>query len=71
MAYNTMTAADIRAAVRSITDLDTDDLPDSLLNLYIRDGYYRILDTEKRWPFWSIRLLLLHSLGFGRMRWSL
>jgi hypothetical protein len=51
MAYNTMTAADIRAAVRSITDLDTDDLPDLLLNLYIRDGYYRILDTEKRWSF--------------------
>lgn len=51
MAYSTMTAADIRTAVRNITDLDTDDLPDSLLNLYIRDGYYRILDTEKRWSF--------------------
>ena len=51
MALKMMTAADIRTAVRSITDLDTDDLPDSLLNLYIRDGYYRILDTEKRWAF--------------------
>lgn len=51
MAFRTMTAADIRQQVRSITDLDTDDLPDSLLNLYIRDGFYRILDTEKRWSF--------------------
>ncbi len=46
-----MTAADIRSAVRSITDLDSTDLSDSLLDLYIRDGYYRILDTEKRWSF--------------------
>lgn len=51
MAYNTMTAADIKAAVRSITDLDTEDLSDAVLDLYIRDGYYRILDIEKRWPF--------------------
>jgi hypothetical protein len=51
MAFNTMTAADIRAAVRSITDLDTDDISDSILNLYVRDGYYRILDIEKRWSF--------------------
>lgn len=51
MAYNTMTAADIRQAVRDITDLDAVDLSDSLLNLYIRDGYYRILDMEKRWSF--------------------
>jgi hypothetical protein len=46
-----MTATQLRDAVRQIVDLDTDDLPDSLLNLYIRDGYYRILDTEKRWAW--------------------
>jgi hypothetical protein len=51
MAYNTMTAADSRSTVRSITDLDTGDIPDGLLDYYIRDGYYRILDVEKRWPF--------------------
>ncbi|CAB4151247.1 hypothetical protein UFOVP587_7 [uncultured Caudovirales phage] len=51
MAYKTMNADDIRSAVRSITDLDTADISDSLLDLYIRDGYYRILDTEKRWSF--------------------
>jgi hypothetical protein len=51
MAYVGMTAAQIRSTVRDITDLDEDDVPDSLLNMYIRDGYYRILDLEKRWPF--------------------
>jgi len=51
MAYNSMTAADIKSAVRTITDLDTDDLPDAILDLYIRDGFYRILDSEKRWAF--------------------
>lgn len=51
MAYNSMTAADIRSAVRSITDLDAEDLPNAILDLYIRDGFYRILDSEKRWSF--------------------
>jgi hypothetical protein len=51
MAYVAQTAATIRQFVRDITDLDTADLPDSLLNMYIRDGYYRILDLEKRWKF--------------------
>jgi len=37
--------------VRDITDLDANDLPDSLIKLYLRDGYYRVLDLEKRWPF--------------------
>ena len=51
MAYQTMTASELRSTVRDITDLDIEDLPDSLLNLYLRDGYYRILDLEKRWVF--------------------
>jgi hypothetical protein len=51
MAYSQMTADDLRDVVRDITDLDATDLPDSLLDLYIRDGYYRILDAGDRWPF--------------------
>lgn len=54
MAYKYMSADDIRATVRSITDLDSDDLSDSVLDLYIRDGYYRILDVEKRWPWLEV-----------------
>ena len=51
MAYNQMTATALRQTVRDITDLDAEDLPYSLLDLYLRDGYYRILDIEKRWNF--------------------
>ena len=39
MAYQTMTATQLRQTFRDITDL------------YVRDGYYRILDLEKRWDF--------------------
>ena len=47
-----MTANDIRQAVRSIMDLpDTTDLSDSLINLYMRDGYNHIIDLERRWRF--------------------
>jgi hypothetical protein len=51
MAYAKMTGAGLREVVREITDLDSTDLPDNLLNLYLRDGYYRILDAGDRWPF--------------------
>jgi hypothetical protein len=51
MAYNQLTAAGLRQIVRDITDLDSTDLTDSLLNAYLRDGYYRILDAGDRWTF--------------------
>lgn len=47
-----MTADDIRTAVRNIMDLpDASDLSDSLINLYMRDGYNHIIDLERRWRF--------------------
>lgn len=47
-----MTANDIRVAVRNIMDLpDVTDLSDSLINLYMRDGYNHIIDLERRWRF--------------------
>ena len=63
MAYKTMTAADIRQAVRDITDLDSTDVSDSLIDLYIRDGYYRILDTEKRWGFLEFSFTFQTAVG--------
>lgn len=51
MGYVAQTASTIRSFVRTITDLDSSDISDDLLNMYIRDGYYRILDLEKRWKF--------------------
>lgn len=63
MAYKYMSADDIRSAVRDITDLDSTDLPDSILDLYIRDGYYRILDVEKRWSWLEITFNLTTRTG--------
>lgn len=54
-----LTPADIRSAVRSIMDLDATDLPDSIINLYMRDGYQHIINLERRWRF------LEHSFSFN------
>lgn len=48
MAQTRLTKADILQAVRDITELDSTDVPDSLLTLYLRDGYNRIIDLERR-----------------------
>ena len=55
MAYVQMTATAPRDTVRSITDLDAEDLPDSLLNVYLRDGYYRILDRFSKLIEFTLR----------------
>lgn len=39
------------AFVRSITDLDEADLPVTLIRQYMKDGYQRIINLERRWPF--------------------
>ena len=44
---------DIRLAVRTQLDLDETDLPDLLLDMYIQEGYDRIIDLEARWPFFE------------------
>lgn len=54
-----MTPADIRSAVRSVMDLDATDLPDAIINLYMRDGYQHIINLERRWRF------LEHSFSFN------
>ena len=46
-----MTPNDIRVAVRAIMDLDAVDLPDSLIDMYMRDGYNLIINLERRWDF--------------------
>ena len=37
--------------VRSIIDLDEGDLPISLVRTYLRDGYDRVINLERTWPF--------------------
>jgi hypothetical protein len=48
-----MTLADIRDFVRTHLDVDDDDLPNSLLDSFIREGSVRIERAEKRWPFYA------------------
>jgi len=43
--------SEIRSKVREIVDMDTTDVSDALLNMYIRDGYDRMISLERRWPF--------------------
>lgn len=45
------TTADLISFVRDITDLDDADLPSSLIRQYMRDGFNRIINLERRWPF--------------------
>lgn len=48
-----MNLGDIRSKVRSITDMDTIDLPNDLLDMYAKDGYQRMISLERRWPFFQ------------------
>jgi hypothetical protein len=48
----------IRVFVRTQLDLDETDLPDILLDVFIRDGYDHIVNLERRWPFFEVIWLL-------------
>jgi hypothetical protein len=48
-----MNLSDIREKVRAITDLDTTDLPNALLDMYAKDGFERMIALERRWPFYQ------------------
>lgn len=46
-----MITSEITAIVRSVMDLTEDDLPLSLIRTYLRDGFERVINLERRWPF--------------------
>jgi hypothetical protein len=52
------TNAELVAFVRDITDLDEVDLPTSLIRSYMRDGFNRIINLERRWPFYEVQTTL-------------
>jgi hypothetical protein len=54
MAQVRMTRTDIINSVRAITEMDASDVSDALIQLYIRDGYNRIIDLERRWNFLEV-----------------
>lgn len=48
-----MNLAEIRSKIREIVDLDQQDISDTLLTMYIKDGFDRIIALERRWPFYQ------------------
>ncbi len=63
MAMVRLTLSDIRSKVREITDVTTSDVSDGLMDLFIRDGYNRIIDLERRWPFLEVSFTLTTVLN--------
>ena len=54
MAMTRLTLADIRSRSREVAEVSAADVSDGLMDLFIRDGYNRILDLERRWPFLEV-----------------
>lgn len=59
------TTAELVSFVRDITDLDEVDLPTSLVISYMRDGFDRIVNLERRWPFYETTYIL-DTVGLQR-----
>jgi hypothetical protein len=72
------TLNDLTAIVRDITDLDEVDLPLSLIRQYMKDGFQRIVNLERRWPSYETtytmsttsnqRAYPISSIGGGDLR---
>lgn len=72
------TTAELVAFVRDITDLDEADLPQSLIISYMKDGFQRIINLERRWPFLEATYTLstvagqrdyaISAIGSGNLR---
>lgn len=43
----------IRDYIRSAMDLEIEDLPDTLIDIWVRDGSKRVERAEARWPFFE------------------
>lgn len=46
-----MTSGEISAFVRSSLDVDSSELPDAVLDVYKREGFWRIIRSKIHWPF--------------------
>ena len=58
-----MNLSEIRSRVREIVDLDSTDVSDTLLTMYIKDGYERIIALERRWPFFQKTYTMTTTAG--------
>jgi|SRR5688500_6280630 len=48
-----LTLDQIRTFVRSHLDLDVEDMPDALIDVFIREGSKRVEKASSRWPFYE------------------
>lgn len=46
----TMSLTDVRLMVRNISDLDTTDLPNSIIDDAVKEAFQRVIVLERRWP---------------------
>lgn len=58
-----MTRTDIIDAVREITEMDSADVSDTVIDIYMRDGYNRIIELERRWTFLETTFSLTTTVG--------
>jgi|TARA_R100001143_G_scaffold54769_2_gene50713 hypothetical protein len=45
---------EMRNYVRSVVDIDDEDISDDVLNRFLGEGYDTIVYNEKRWPFYEV-----------------
>jgi len=72
------TTAELKDFVYEILDLDAADLPTSLVYKYLKDGFQRVINLERRWPFLETTYALstiasqrdyaISAIGNGDMR---
>ncbi len=48
--------SEMRDYVRNIVDITTNDIADTTMNTFIREGYDIIVFSEKRWPFYEVAI---------------
>jgi hypothetical protein len=48
--------SEMRDYVRNIVDITNNDIADTTMNTFIREGYDIIVYSEKRWPFYEVAL---------------
>ena len=58
-----MNLSELRDAVRTQLDIDEDDLSNTTLDMYIREGYNRTIQLERRWPFFESTFSVTSSSG--------
>lgn len=60
-----MNLNEIITKVRDVTELDSTDVPTSVITMYIRDGYNRIIDLERRWSFLECKFQMTTTPNVG------